>query len=116
MRNTALLPSGLAAQRPPSAETLALRAVHRAVSELRRGTPVLIQGEGFSEFAMRRGNMVSVKARLEVKAIDRATDRVIATDRQTAVVVDLTEEVAGKAALQEAAAQIAERLLPKLAK
>ena len=75
---------------------------------------MLIQGEGFSEFAMRRGNMVSVKARLEVKAIDRATDRVIATDRQTAVVVDLTEEVAGKAALQEAAAQIAERLLPKL--
>ncbi|WP_431303505.1 GTP cyclohydrolase II [Sediminicoccus sp. BL-A-41-H5] len=46
MRNTALLPSGLAAPRPPSAETVALRAVHRAVSELRRGTPVLIQGEG----------------------------------------------------------------------
>ena len=77
---------------------------------------VLIQGEGFSEFALRRGNMVSVKARLEVKAIDRATDRIIATDRQTAVVVDLTEEIAGKSALQEAAAQIAERLLPKLVK
>lgn len=75
---------------------------------------ILIQGEGFSEFAMRRGNMVSVKARLEVKAIDRATDRVIAIDRQTTVVVDLTEEIAGKSALQEAAVQIAERLLPKL--
>jgi GTP cyclohydrolase II len=46
MRNTAFLSSGLAAPRPPSAETLALRAVHRAVSELRRGTPVLIEGEG----------------------------------------------------------------------
>ncbi|WPB85892.1 GTP cyclohydrolase II [Sediminicoccus rosea] len=46
MRNTAFLPSGLAAPRPPSAETLALRAVHRAVSELRRGTPVLIEGDG----------------------------------------------------------------------
>ncbi len=77
---------------------------------------ILLQGEGFSEFAMRRGNMVSVKARLEVKAIDRATDRVIATDRQTTVVVDLTEEIAGKSALQEAAAQITERLLPKLVK
>jgi hypothetical protein len=32
----------------------------------------------------------------------------------TAVVVDLTEQIAGKAALQEAAAQIAERILPKL--
>ncbi|MCG2661071.1 MAG: CsgG/HfaB family protein [Kiritimatiellae bacterium] len=75
---------------------------------------VILTGEGFSEFAMRHGNLVSVKARLEVKAIDRQTDKVIATDRQTAVVVDLTEQIAGKAALQKAAAEIAERLLPKL--
>ena len=79
-----------------------------------RKADVVIIAEGFSEFAMRHGNLVSVKARLEVKAIDQATDKVIATDRQTAVVVDLTEQIAGKAALQEAAAQIAERLLPRL--
>ena len=72
---------------------------------------VVIEGEGLSEFAMRRGNLVSVKARLEVKAVDRATDKV---DRQTAVEVDLTEQIAGKKALQDAAAAIAERLLPKL--
>jgi len=77
---------------------------------------VLIEGEGFSEFAMRRGNLVSVKARLEVKAIDRRTDKVIAVDRQTEVEVDLTEQIAGKKALQTAAAAIAERLLPKLVK
>lgn len=76
---------------------------------------ILITGEGFSEFAMRRGNLVSVKARLEVKAVDTRSDKIIAVDRQTAVVVDLTEQVAGKAALQEAAARIAERMLPKLA-
>ena len=75
---------------------------------------VLIEGEGFSEFAMRRGNLVSVKARLEIKAIDRATDKVLAVDRQVAVEVDLTEQIAGKKALQKAAAAIAERLLPKL--
>lgn len=75
---------------------------------------ILLDGEGFSEFAMRHGNLISVKARLEVKAIDRQTDKVIATDRQTAVVVDLTEQIAGKSALQKAAAEIAERLLPKL--
>ena len=76
---------------------------------------VLVKGEGFSEFAGRIGELISVKARLEVKAIDAATDAVVAIDRQTAVCVDLTEQLAGKSALQEAAAQIAERMLPKLA-
>ncbi len=76
---------------------------------------IVLKGEGFSEFAMRRGNIVSVKARLEVKAIDRDTDEVLAIDRQTAVEVDLTEQIAGKKALQKAAADIAERMLPKLA-
>lgn len=75
---------------------------------------ISIEGQGFSEFAMRRGNLVSVKARLEVRAIDHATGKIVAADRQTTVVVDLTEQLAGKAALQEAAAKIAERMLPKL--
>jgi hypothetical protein len=77
---------------------------------------IVIKGEGFSEFAVRRGNLVSVKARLEVKATDRQTDKVIAIDRQTEVVVDLAERMAGKQGLQKAAAAIAERLLPKLVK
>lgn len=77
---------------------------------------VVIQGEGMSEFALRKGDLISVKARLEVKAIDHATDRIIAVDRQTTVAVDLAEQIAGKKAMQEAAADIAERLLPKLVK
>ncbi len=75
---------------------------------------IMITGEGISTFAARHGNLVTVKARLEVKAVDRVTDKVVAVDRQTAVVVDLTDALAGKAALQEAAALIAERMLPKL--
>lgn len=77
---------------------------------------IVITGEGFSEFGSRHGNLVTVKARLEVKAVDRRTDKVIAVDRQTTIAVDLSEQIAGKTALQDAAAAIAERLLPKLAK
>ena len=80
----------------------------------RRRAEILLVGEGFSEFATRHGNLISVKARLELKAVDAKAGQVIAIDRQTAVEVDLTEQIAGKAALQEAAAEIAERLLPKI--
>jgi TolB-like protein len=76
----------------------------------------LIQGEGMSEFAARHGDLVSVKARLEVKVVDRASGKVVAIDRQTRVAVDLVEQIAGKQALQDAAADIAERLLPKIIK
>lgn len=75
---------------------------------------VRIVGEAFSEFSGRRGNLVSVKARLEVKAIDRASGKILATDRQVTVAVDLAEQIAAKTALQEAGARIAERLLVKL--
>lgn len=76
---------------------------------------VLLEGEGFSEFAARHGNLISVKARVELKAVDRDTGKIIAVDRQTTVMVDLSEQIAGKKALQEAAAAIAERMLPKIA-
>jgi TolB-like protein len=80
----------------------------------RKEADIMIVGEGFSEFASRHGNLVSVKARLEVKAVDRETGRILAIDRHVAVAVDLTEQIAGKTALQDAAANIAERLLPRL--
>ncbi len=76
----------------------------------------IIKGEGISETAARNGNLVSVKSRVEVKVVERKTGKVVVVDRQTVVIVDLTEQIAGKSGLQEAAAQIAERLLPKLPK
>lgn len=75
---------------------------------------VVITGQGFSEFAMRRGSLVSVKARLELKATDPRSGKVLAAGRQVTVQVDLTEQIAGKNALQQAALGIALRLLPKV--
>lgn len=77
---------------------------------------ILIKGEGFSEFAGRRGDLVSVKARLEVTALNQSSGEVLAVDRQTSIEVDLAEQIAGKKALERAAAAIAARILPKLAK
>jgi ribosome maturation factor RimP len=73
-----------------------------------------ISGEALSEFGMRKGNLVSCKARVEIKARDRASGNIILVDRQTSVAVDLTEQVAAKTALQNAALELAERVLPKL--
>ncbi|WP_057830804.1 CsgG/HfaB family protein [Colwellia sp. TT2012] len=75
---------------------------------------ILIIGEGFTEFATRKGNIVGVKARLEVKAIDQKTKKILAVDRQTVLEVDLSEMIAAKKALAKASAMIAARMLPKL--
>ena len=63
---------------------------------------------------MRKGNLQSCRARIEIKAREMAAGTIIAVDRQTSVAVDLAEHVAAKSALQNGAAELAERLLPKL--
>ncbi len=75
---------------------------------------ILLVGEGFTQFAARHGSLVSVRARLELKAVDRETGEILAIDRQTSMGVGLAEQIASKSALQEAAAKIAERLLPAI--
>ena len=82
----------------------------------RNEADILIIGEAFSERAVGIGNLISVKARVEVRAVDRRTGEVIAIDRQTTVAVDLAETIAAKNALQQAGAILAERLIPKIVK
>ena len=69
-------------------------------------------GEALSEFGMRKGNLVSCKGRVELKIRDKATGKILAVDRQTSVAVDLSEQMAAKAALQQAAQELAERMIP----
>jgi hypothetical protein len=80
----------------------------------RKQADIVIEGEAFSELASRYRGFFGVKARVEVKAVDRRSGQVLAAERQTSIAVDLAEQTAGKTALQEAAAALAERLLPKL--
>ncbi len=77
---------------------------------------VQIEGEAFSEFGLRKGNLVSSKGRVEVKAIERTTGKILAIDRAVVVAVDLSPEMAGKKALQNATAQLSERFVPAMLK
>ncbi len=75
-----------------------------------------ITGEAISEFGLRQGNLVSCKARVEVKAIELVTGEVIAVDRQSEVAIDISEQIAGKAAIEKASKKIAERIIPRIVK
>lgn len=79
-----------------------------------RADVVLITGEAFSEFGMRRGNLVSCRSRIEVTVKD-ASGKLITSDRQMDVAVDIAEHIAGKKALESAALKLADRMVAKLA-
>jgi hypothetical protein len=74
---------------------------------------VEITGDAFSAYGMRKGNLISCKARVELKAQKRSGE-ILAVDRQTSVAVDIAEQTAAKTALQTATVELAERLTPKL--
>ena len=80
------------------------------------GKPDLeISGEAFSAHGMRKGNLVACKSRIELKVRD-ASGKILVVDRQTGVAADLAEQTAAKTALQNAAFDLAERIIPKLVK
>jgi hypothetical protein len=74
---------------------------------------VEISGEAFSAFGMQKGNLISCKSRVELKVRDVATGNILAEDRQSSVGVDIAEQTAAKTALQNAADELATRVIPK---
>ena len=75
-----------------------------------------VSGEAFSEFGLRKGNLVSTKGRVELKAINRNTGKVVLVDRETSVAVDLSPEIAGKNAIAKSASRLTERLVAAILK
>ena len=73
-----------------------------------------ITGDAFSAFGLRKGNLISCKTRVELK-VRRSNGDIVLVDRQTSVAVDIAEQTAAKTALENAAVELAERMLPKLA-
>jgi len=102
----------------PAAETeiatLLQQSGFKLLSETSAAAPeVVISGEAFSAFGFRKGNLISCKARIELKAV-RANGEIAVVDRQTSVAVDITEQTAAKTALQNAADELAQRIIPLL--
>ena len=81
----------------------------------RFGADVIIIGEAFSQKATQgSGNMLSCRARLEARAIETATGRILAANGGHAGGVDVAEFVAAKAALRNAGSQMADYFINQL--
>ena len=95
-------------------QQLGFRLVEPGQSAVR--PEIRITGEALSERGLRKGNLVSVAGRVELKAVDLASSEVVAVLSHTERVVDLSEQVAGKTALARAAAVLSEPLVSSLVK
>jgi len=101
----------------PAAETELLYILHQLgftiidPTESNVRADIEISGEAFSEFGMRNGSLVSSKGRVEVKAVRVSTGEVVSVGRHVSVAVDLSREIAGKAAISRATTRIASALI-----
>ncbi|PID55995.1 hypothetical protein CSB45_13660 [candidate division KSB3 bacterium] len=78
------------------------------------GADVIVIGEAFSEFAERKETLVSCRARIEAKAIQTSTGRILATNGMEAGGADISELIAGKAALRNAGGRLANYFITQL--
>jgi hypothetical protein len=100
------------------ADSIDTESIEDGLAEVRKslkGVDVLFLGEAFSEFVSRRGDLVSCKARLELKAIDVKTHKLLAITRSDVASVDAGEALAAKKALAACAQKALLDILPKLA-
>jgi hypothetical protein len=104
----------------PAAQTTLQSILQQCGFKLVDGTSqespaIEISGEAFSAFGLQKGNLVTCKARVELKVRDVASGAIRVVDQQTSSGVDVAEATAGKTALEHAALALAERIVPKLA-
>lgn len=78
---------------------------------------IIIIGEAFSEFAKRmEAGMVSCRARVEARAVRTDTGRILAADGRHGSALDISENIAGKRALQDAGSELADYFIQQIIK
>ncbi len=80
-----------------------------------KNADIIITGEGISEAGGKIGGLFSGVARLEVQAVRKDNQKIIASESTTKRILDLTENIAGKTALQYAGHQLAITIIEKIA-
>lgn len=76
---------------------------------------LLIYGEAISERGASVGDFIGCRGRVELKAINVKTDEILVSDSAEGGASDLTENVAGKKAIQQAANRLADTFLYSVA-
>jgi len=77
---------------------------------------ILITGEAFSEYGTQREGLFICKGRVEIKVIKKENGKTLTVDKQTEIGIDISENIAGKKALENAALALIERILPVILK
>lgn len=91
--------------------TLKTAAEHAA----KRGAQVLLYGEAVSERGASLGEFEACRGRVELKAVRTADEAILVSDSAEGGATDLSEAIAGKKAIQQAAQRLADRFLYELA-
>ena len=85
------------------------------LEKIKQNADILIVGEAFSEYAGETLGFKSCRARIEIKAIDTATEKIAVADSRHATAADTAELTAGKAALRNAGKELGVDLARRLA-
>lgn len=78
------------------------------------GADIIIIGEAFSELASRDRNFISTRARVEARAIQTSTARILAADGKFGSGLDIAEFVSAKTALRNAGTQWADYFIAQI--
>lgn len=93
------------------------RAGFAVVDEKSQPQPdVIITGDAFTGKPGKRGNLISYPATISVKAQERATGRILSLDLQRTTAAGAGDEATAQQALQQAADELSQRLVPLLSR
>lgn len=84
------------------------------IPRFRDRVDVLLVGEAFSETGDQTAPLFSSKGRVEIRAIEVSTGRILAIARRTETGVDLLERASAVTALEKAALEVAAILIPEI--